>query len=404
MNVRRSPAEVLPEEPFYWFLPVLFGLSFFVFVEPSPYDLFIVVFCGALIFSRYPYWDFKVVLYALLVVMFLSLRVVSIPVAADFTGSLRYFTIGAYLSLTSVILAAFIGRYGPYVLQRMMVGLYLATLITFLFAVLAKVGVLPFEDVVFKHGGTRVRGFFKDPNVLGPALIPVVLYALHETWHRFSLRHFAMFLGAFALVLATISRGAMLTLVGALGLFALIMIYRDGFHLQRSLNKIIWILLVVFMSLGAGAMYMSVTGQLDVLSQRMEMKDYDVDRFQVHRRLIADIAKKPFGAGPGETDPHVKTYRLEGSDASHNTYLRVAFESGWVGFLMFAMMMLSTAIVGIRQVMRRRVEMPYVAILLPSFAASMVSGLTIDTLHWRHLWIVMALIWGYEAYYRLREQ
>ena len=68
------------------------------------------------------------------------------------------------------------------------------------------------------------------------------------------------------------------------------------------------------------------------------------------------------------------------------------------------MIMLSTAIVGIRQVMRTRVEMPYVAILLPSFAASVVSGLTIDTLHWRHLWIVMALIWGYEAFYRLRER
>jgi O-antigen ligase len=323
-------------------------------------------------------------------------------VAEDTFGSIRYFTIGAYLSLTSVVLAAFVGRYGPYVLERMMVGLYIATVTTFIAAVLVKVEVLPIEDIVYEFGGTRLRGFFKDPNVLGPALIPVFVYALYNTWYRFSAKHFVVFLAAFALILATVSRGAILTALGALGLFSLIMIYRDGF--LRSINKIIWMLLAVFFSLVAGTLYLLITGQLDLLLQRTELQHYDIHRFLVQELLISEISKNPFGVGPGETNFHVRAYNLEGSVASHNIYLRVAFESGWVGFLVFALIMIFTAIVGCLQVMRTRVNMPYMAILLPSFVATMVSGFTIDTLHWRHLWLIMAFIWGYEAFYQFKER
>ena len=74
--------------------------------------------------------------------------------------------------------------------------------------------------------------------------------------------------------------------------------------------------------------------------------------------------------------------------SAHNTYLRVLVESGIIGFLAFMAFIVSLLVIAIRSLARDNWEWPLAFVLV------LVAGLAIDTLHWRELWVLAAVIGG----------
>ncbi len=124
----------------------------------------------------------------------------------------------------------------------------------------------------------------------------------------------------------------------------------------------------------------------DVLLKRMGIQPYDADRFatQVLARRTAFL--QPLGIGPGQAEV-VFEY------ATHNLYLRVLVENGWAGFAgLVGLLVLSLLMVGRAALLERGGLLWRVA--LASLCGLLVTSCFIDSLHWRHLWFVLALVWS----------
>lgn len=94
-----------------------------------------------------------------------------------------------------------------------------------------------------------------------------------------------------------------------------------------------------------------------------------------------------FGFGPGQTE-------ILRPLSTHSTFVRAAFEQGFLGLAMLTLVLLSTLICAIR-LARNTVEVNGVGTgaLLGIWLGQIANSFFIDTLHWRHLWVFAALIW-----------
>ena len=102
------------------------------------------------------------------------------------------------------------------------------------------------------------------------------------------------------------------------------------------------------------------------------------------------------GHGPGQVE--------QGLDiATHSIYARSAYEQGVLGLVLISTLMIATLAFA-WGLARRDVDVNGVgsAALLGSWLGLVASGFFIDTLHWRHLWFVAALIWVGAAPHQVR--
>ena len=68
--------------------------------------------------------------------------------------------------------------------------------------------------------------------------------------------------------------------------------------------------------------------------------------------------------------------------------------TGWVGGTAYVALMLLTLGLGLRQVMRDRGGTGLSAVLVAAFIGIALEGAVVDTDHWRHYYLIMAMIWG----------
>jgi O-antigen ligase len=379
-------------------LVLIFATGFFVLFEPAPIDLLLAIALGTYAFRGQLRWSRSIKLFMTLVLLHLLFEGISLAGAESVPSSLLFFGVTAYLMISGVVLAALIGKRGVIVIEQMFAGLYIATAITTVAVILAKMHVGgALADIVIMYGQTRVRGFFKDTNVMAPALIPVLLYAVLSIIEKRGrlIMHACIALASLALIILSFSRGAFITLVAAVVVFFGLEIIRFGVRSGRIVG-------MMGGALGLAGLFgftlIFAGGYGAFLRERSQLETYDNDRFTVWKILLRRIMDNPFGVGPGETNSFLfANYDLAGSNASHNTYIRVAFENGWLGFATFAVLLMVTFAVSFRQCLRRGDHRGLSEVAMTSFLASLISGFTVDTLHWRHFWWAVAMIWGLEA-------
>ncbi len=81
--------------------------------------------------------------------------------------------------------------------------------------------------------------------------------------------------------------------------------------------------------------------------------------------------------------------------SSHSTYVRVLAEQGILGFFVIVGLLLTTLILaGRNAVLGRGTYGIGSAALLGAWVSLLVNSFVVDTLHWRHLFFVAALIWA----------
>ena len=68
--------------------------------------------------------------------------------------------------------------------------------------------------------------------------------------------------------------------------------------------------------------------------------------------------------------------------------------AGWLGGTLYIAVVLLTIGLGFRQVVRDRGGDGVSAVLAAAFIGMVVEGAIVDTDHWRHFYLIMAMIWG----------
>ena len=129
-----------------------------------------------------------------------------------------------------------------------------------------------------------------------------------------------------------------------------------------------------------------------LLAERASMEQsYDIGpegRFGGQRKAVALILENPLGIGTHSfRDRHHP-------EEPHNVYLSMFLNAGWIGGLFYILSVGVTLAVGLHHSLRLGALQGAFVVATAGFAGVAFEGIIIDTDHWRHVFIFMALIWG----------
>ena len=364
--------------------------SAIVFSEPAPYDLLMVgaglmlPVVGLVTFSR------GLALYLLLWAAIIAGGFISVSQAAILNVPTTHMSITLYLALTSLVMAGFVANRPAENVRLIMSGYMVAALIAAVTALIGYFSLAPGAYDLFTEFG-RARGTFKDPNVLGAFLVPALLYAFNVVmtgrFARASLWLAALPILLFGSVLA-FSRGAWINLAVSLLVYACFTFTTVVTHRQR-LKLFFYVLMAALLAVGVFAAAQTIPKVAVLMGQRATLEQsYDVGRFTGQEQAAELILSHPLGLGALEFG------RVYHGEDAHEVYLSMFLNAGWVGGTLYIAVVLLTLGLGLRQVIRDRGGDGISAVLTAAFIGMVLEGAVIDTDHWRHFYLIMAMIWG----------
>lgn len=362
---------------------LIFGV---VFVEPAPPDaVLMIVIAVAIVTGRFTLRRIPTAI-LFLISIFLVLNLVSVVFAGSSNRAALFLLITTYLCALSVWITGYVdsSERARTIVAPLVYGGVVTTLIGFAVLFVS----FPGSSVLNLSDGLRARGFFKDPNVFGPYCVFIALLVLSELLEPRLLRarrplKVAMLVVMALGVLFAYSRGAWLN--AAVALVVMIVAYtlrRGGGRKAAS------ILVALVVLAGIGSVTLAATGSAGFLSQRAHLQSYDSQRFSAQEQGLKIVQANPLGIGPGQFERTVGI-------ASHNTYVRVLAEQGVLGLFVMLGILLTTLGLAARNVVVGRDTFGIGSIfLLAAWCGILANGQFVDTLHWRHAWLVAGLIWA----------
>jgi len=301
----------------------------------------------------------------------------------EFTKAIEFFTITSYLIVTWTFFVGLFGQFGKRGVEIAWSGYVGAAIVSAAIALLIAVGF--FVDAQwFLWGEGRAVGLFKDPNVFGAFLVPPAVYAIMKSdygkrAHR--LLWLIMFLVLSFGVLLSMSRGAWANYIVALVTFFLISLALGRNAGVRPVLKVV----LVFAAVAIYAVSQSELGAL--LAERVSFQPYDEERFLTQALAWQTVLSNPLGIGPGQSE-------ILFQYATHSLYLRILSEYGWVGLFAFVSFVLMTAYRAFHGAARITLQQrDECALIVSVLCGALFNSLFIDSLHWRHLWFLLALPW-----------
>ena len=360
------------------------ALTSIVLVEPAPADVvLVVVIAVATVTGRFRIASVPPIVLGALGAL-LTLNLLSAVEVVDATRAAVYLSITAYLIVLAVWLSGYVSSFRR---ARLVTGAYaFAAVGSAALGLLAFFVGIPGSDLLVEGG--RVQAFFQDPNVFGPFLVPIALILTEDimTPRLFGLRRLAKVSLVLLLVLGvtlSFSRGAWINLtLGAVVVLGVLALRQGGGR------KAILALALALALAGSVMGILSVTGSQDFLVDRARLQGYDATRFSAQVIGIESAERYPLGVGPGQFESYAPI-------SAHSLYVRVVGEQGLAGLLALLTVLVSTLIVAARNALAGRDTYGIgSAALLGAWCGLLVNSLVVDTIHWRHLWIVAALIWA----------
>jgi hypothetical protein len=372
-----------------------FMLLSVVWIQPGPPDVvFAVVFAvaaatGRLRLQRIP------LSVGILVAGFIFLNLLSAAFVVDPPVAERYFAITLYLAIFSFWLADYIDSASR--ARRLLLALLITGGLTAAASSLA-LYVPGFPLANRLTGAQRAQGLFHDPNIYGPFVLVLALFVLEEILQPRLLRlrpvsKFALLLILGSGVLFSFSRAAWLN--AAVAVFAMLVVFslRHG-----GGQKAMAILVIMIAALAALAVFVSVSGSATFLSDRARLQSYDTSRFSAQESGLKLVAAYPFGVGPGQFESYVPV-------SAHSTYIRALAEQGVLGLVtILSLIMVTLVLAGRNAVLGRDTFGLGSAALLGAWCGLCANSAFVDTLHWRHFWLLAALIWAGSMQPRLNRQ
>jgi O-antigen ligase len=184
-------------------------------------------------------------------------------------------------------------------------------------------------------------------------------------------------------VLVSYSRAAWFNLAVALVVLLLVLVLRRGGGRPAAA-----LLATVALLAGVAGGYLAATHSETFLRERATFQAYDTSRFGAQHAGIRLAEDHPLGVGPGQFD-------VRESISVHSIYVRVLAEQGVLGFVVLAALLLGTLALGLENAVAGRSTYGIgSAALVAGWCGLLANSFFVDTLHWRHLWVVAALIWA----------
>ncbi len=316
--------------------------------------------------------------------------------ASDFARAVTHTSISFYLYAGFFMLAAFVAK-NPLRHVPLIMGAYVVAALA-----AATAGIAGYFDLFAGAGDWftkfgRASGTFKDPNVFGPFLIPPLLYVFHLVISRPASQVVLPAIVGLVLLFAVVisfSRGAWMNIAISLSLYACLAFATAPTWRQR-MTLVLVVLLALLSCVLLLAAALRVPEFAELLHHRAQFfQSYDVGpegRFGGQSKALEIILASPFGIGTME---FAERFHHENA---HNVYLTMALRGGWLAGLLFLGLNLATVVIGFCHAIRHTPSRPIFIFVLAAFIGLAIQGMLVDTDHWRHFYVIMALVWGLMA-------
>ncbi|MEO1365297.1 MAG: O-antigen ligase family protein [Pseudomonadota bacterium] len=372
---------------------VCIGTSFFVIVEPAPTDALFLLALGTLLLAKLRPVRLIGPIETIAILLFVWFTLFSLSSGAilHLFSALRAAGIQMYMILLFLVTAYFAHIGGDRAFRTILIALAVAGVIAASIGIMAYLSIIPhsISGLFFRDEfQTRVSSTFKDPNVLGPFLVPTVLFtlwlALSGTRHR--VRAGAAFVICLFCLVITYSRGAWVHMAISGLLFG-------GFLLlnRRTAMATFGSTLAVIIAalLAASVLSGDIAAWIDdsYLGTRLSLQDYDSERFEAMKLALGWVAERPFGLGPNQVSANYGRY-------PHNTPINLAVNNGVLAAVGFVLLFLAAVYRCLVKTIQQRAGWIKYAFILSVLMGLMVLINVVPALHWRHMYVVLGLAYG----------
>jgi O-antigen ligase len=377
-------------------------LGGFVIIEPSPYEFMFALVLPLALFAGMKVYRSTVGLF-LLTAVFTPFAIIAAFQATftPVTTTLIYEAVTIFLLLTSFFVANYVTERPQLRMRRIMQAYTAVAVISAVAGTLGYLHLIPGAyDILTRY--SRAKGFFQDPNVFAPFLILPALYAAQRLLlggRRAILVNGAVVMILLIGVFVSFSRAAWGSLAaGAVILFLLTYVLE-----ANARDKVRMLILAM---VGLAATLVAIGGLLSIPSvnalfdERAAVEqNYDTGangRFGRQGYAFELALEHPLGLGPAEFT------HLRVKEEPHDTYVTLLHVYGWGGAACYLGILVLTLIRAFKALFtpsaNRRMLIPIVATFIPLI----VEAAIIDIDHWRHLYLLIGLIWGVTGgYFRL---
>jgi O-antigen ligase len=364
-------------------------LSGFVIAEPAPYDLYMagLIVVWALFGLRIS--RAAAPLLVLLVIMNIG-GMISMTQMSDIASTPLYISVSLFLAFTAVFFAS-VTAVQPSLYRVIFLAYVMSAVLTSLLGIAGYFHAFPGAEIFTKYD--RATGAFQDPNVFGPFLVLPGIYLLYLLLTGPVSR-----MPLLAVPLLIITAGIFFSFSrGAWGMFGVAAILLTGtLFLQSASGK--FRLRVVVMTIAAISLLviailviLQLPGVSEMYSSRAQLEQsYDTARLGRFARYTIGFQmalEHPLGIGP------LVFGTMFGED-THDIWLKMLMDYGWLGFVSFLTLTLWTIAAGFRILLRDRPWQPYLLCAYVAFIGNIGLGTFIDIDHWRHVYLLLGLIWG----------
>ena len=370
-------------------LAIAVFLGGFVIFEPAPYELMLAAMLAVWFLFGLKFYRATLPL-IICIFGFATGGVLSTSQMADLEGGLIYVTVTFFLGMTSIFFASVIaddmGR------LRLIFRAYLvAAVITATLGIIGYFDALPGFSLFTRYD--RAMGAFEDPNVFGPFIVAPILYLIYGLLTRsLSLAPLRLIMLSILLlgVFLAFSRAAW-----GLAIISIFFMYTILFlNEQNAKQRLKYVMLAIF-GVAFVIVLLVIALQFDqvasLFSERAKtVQSYDGDRlgrFARHTIGFGWAVEMPLGLGPLEFG------KIFGEE-THNIWLKTLMGYSWLGFLSYLTLVLWTLIGGFKLLFRPRPWQPYFIISYSAFLGHIIVGWVIDIDHWRHLYMLIGVMWG----------
>ncbi len=408
------PAQHLADNFLHFVLYICILSSFFVFVQPAPYEYIAVVLGVAAILARVRFHRLIIVLLALLLIRdalgtlgllhildFGWMRTEGSPEVLledyQWNDAVRMLATSWYLGLTGILFACIFSHDTMRRIATLRASYVAAGVIASLLGAAGYFDVffslIPGFDV-FSLENRAVAGF-KDPNVLGCFLIPPLTWLIQGfITDRIRLHNIIASVIIFIGLVLAFSRAAWLSFVlsTALTMWLLFVTQQN----RRARHRIFFLMaigIVVVIAVLVAISSINVVGTM--LADRIRLQTYDLGsdnraRIFLWQDSLREIFNHPFGMGPWGFAHYT------GWD-SHNSYLGTFLNNGWIGGSVYILLIALTLYLGFKALLVRTPWQTFLIATYTPFIGLVFEAFVIDTDHWRHFYLLVGIIWGLTA-------
>ncbi|KKB09316.1 O-antigen ligase family protein [Devosia chinhatensis] len=364
-----------------------------VLFEPSPYELTFLLVLPLAIFAGIGLYRSTLGLLGIMIAFTPFALIAVFQVRFNtITSALIFSLVTVFLMFTSYFAANYVAEATTKRMRIIVAAYTAAAVLAAVIGTLAYLGLMPGADLFLRYG--RAKATFKDPNVYGPFLVLPAMFALQRIVLAQNFRQ-VLFSGAIYMILfvgvfVSFSRAAWGHFAVS-SLIVLVLVFLLEANARDKVRIILMSMVGALMLVVALAGLLSIPAVSNLFEARASSQNYDsgeTGRFGRQGYAYELALNNPWGLGPGE----FRNLRI--IEEPHNVYVSVLHVYGWGGGLLFYLLIGLTLWKSIQIVAR---PSPYRLMAIPvtaTFVIVMAESVIIDSDHWRHIYLLIGLVWG----------